>query len=128
MSPSTATPSSNYPSLSPTTVFIISTVAGTGSTGYSGDNVAATITSLYYPSAVTLDAVGNIYIADWFNSLIRKVTVSTGIITTIAGSTSVSYSGDNGPATAAGLNYAEGVALDASGTTCYYLFFFLLLS
>ena len=56
------------------------------------------------------------YIADTDNSRIRKVTVSTGIITTIAGSsTSGSYSGDNGAATAATLYYPYGVALDASG-------------
>ena len=56
------------------------------------------------------------YIADYLNNRIRKVTVSTGIITTIAGSsTSGSYSGDNGAATSATLNYPFGVALDASG-------------
>ena len=55
------------------------------------------------------------YIGDRFNHRIRKVTVSTGIITTIAGTGAVSYSGDNGPATSAALNYPEGVSLDASG-------------
>ncbi len=65
--------------------------------------------------------LGNIYIADCYNQRIRKVTVSTGIITTIAGSsTSGSYSGDNGQATSAGLNYPRDVALDSSGT--YYLY------
>ena len=57
------------------------------------------------------------YIGDWLNSRIRKVTVSTGIITTIAGSTSVGYSGDNGAATSAGLSSPFGVALDALGRT-----------
>ncbi len=57
------------------------------------------------------------YIADTSNHRIRKVTVSTGIITTIAGSsTSGGYSGDNGAATSAKLNYPQGLALDASGT------------
>ena len=55
------------------------------------------------------------YIADTWNHLIRKVTISTGIITTIAGTGSASYSGDNGAATSATLSYAFGVALDASG-------------
>ena len=55
------------------------------------------------------------YIADQSNHRIRKVTVSTGIITTIAGTGSASYSGDNGAATSATLNYPLGVAVDASG-------------
>ena len=59
--------------------------------------------------------IGNVYIADYGNHRIRKVTVSTGIITTIAGTGSASYSGDNGAATSATLNYPVGVALDASG-------------
>ena len=59
--------------------------------------------------------IGNVYIADTSNNRIRKVTVSTGIITTIAGTGSLSYSGDNGAATSATLYYPYGVALDASG-------------
>ena len=60
--------------------------------------------------------IGNVYIADTINDCIRKVTVSTGIITTIAGSsTSNGYSGDNGAATSATLYIPYGVALDASG-------------
>ena len=60
--------------------------------------------------------VGNVYIADFYNNRIRKVTVSTGIITSIAGSsTSGSYSGDNGAATSATLNEIRGLATDASG-------------
>ena len=59
--------------------------------------------------------IGNVYIADQHNHRIRKVTVSTGIITTIAGTCSSSYSGDNGAATSATLNTPFGVALDASG-------------
>ncbi len=56
------------------------------------------------------------YIADLNNNRIRKVTVSTGIITTIAGSSNTGYSGDNGAATSAALNYPHGIALDATGT------------
>ena len=60
--------------------------------------------------------IGNVYIDDYLNNRIRKVTVSTGIITTIAGSsTSDGFSGDNGAATSATLNTPEGVAVDASG-------------
>ena len=61
--------------------------------------------------------IGNVYIADSYNSRIRKVTVSTGIITTIAGTSTGSYSGDNGAATSAALHDPEGVALDVSGRT-----------
>ena len=59
--------------------------------------------------------IGNVYIADRSNNRIRKVTVSTGIITTIAGTGTASYSGDDGAATSATLNYPHGVAVDASG-------------
>ena len=55
------------------------------------------------------------YIADWYDNRVRKVTVSTGIITTIAGTGTSSFSGDNGASTSATLNGPYGVALDASG-------------
>ena len=64
--------------------------------------------------------IGNVYIADRYNHRIRKVTVSTWIITTIAGTGASSYSGDNGAATSATLNYPVGVAVDASGRILYY--------
>ena len=59
--------------------------------------------------------IGNVYIADAANHRIRKVTASTGIITTIAGTGTSSYDGDGGAATSAKLYYPCGVALDASG-------------
>ena len=62
--------------------------------------------------------IGNVYIADQYNHRIRKV--STGIISTIAGTGSTTYSGDNGAATSATLNYPQGVAVDASGRILYY--------
>ncbi len=76
--------------------------------------------------------VGNIYIGDSSNNRIRKVTVSTGVITTIAGSsTSGSYSGDNSQATVATLSFPHALAVDASGTTCqllsYWYAYFLVL-
>ncbi len=68
-----------------------------------------------------ISALGNVYIADHYNHRIRKVTISTGIISTIAGRpTSGSYSGDGGQATFATLNYPYGVALDSSGITCIH--------
>ena len=59
--------------------------------------------------------IGNVYIGDRSNHRIRKVTVSTGIITTIAGTGDAIYNGDNGAATSATLYNPIGVALDASG-------------
>ena len=94
---------------------IISTIAGTGTASYSGDNVAATSATLNYPYGVALDTASNVYIADTHNHRIRKVTVSTGIITTIAGTGTGSYSGDNGPATSATLYSTAGVTLDSAG-------------
>jgi RHS repeat-associated protein len=93
---------------------IITTVAGNGTAGYSGDGVAATSTELNYPYGVALDSAGNIYIADAGNNRIRKVTVSTGIITTVAGNGNWAFSGDGGPATNAALSPA-GIALDSAG-------------
>ena len=94
---------------------IITTIAGTGTAGYSGDNGAATSAQLRYTFGVAVDASGNVYIADTNNNRIRKITVSTGIITTIAGTGTAGYSGDNGAATSAQINYPFGVAVDASG-------------
>ena len=69
---------------------------------------------------IPLPNIGNVYIADAGNHRIRKLTLSTGIITTIAGTGTSSYSGDNGAATSATLNYQYGVALDESGRILYY--------
>ena len=69
-----------------------------------------------FTSSFPTSHLGNIYIADYDNSRIRKVTMSTGIITTIAGTGAYSYSGDNGQATSAALNSPVGVALDSAGT------------
>ena len=94
---------------------IITTIAGNGNPGYSGDGGPATSAQLQYPAAVAVDASGNVYIADWANERIRKVTASTGIITTVAGTGNRGYNGDNIPATGAELFWPFGVALDTSG-------------
>ena len=113
---------------------IITTIAGNGGTGsYSGDNGQATAATLYQPFGMAVDSsgrdytlllssclnvslLGNVYIADTSNHRIRKVAISTGIITTFAGSsTSGSYSGDRGAATSARLYRPFGVALDSAG-------------
>ncbi|MCP4570830.1 MAG: hypothetical protein GY838_00615, partial [bacterium] len=94
---------------------IITTVAGNGSHGYSGDGGPATDASLYLPEGVTVAADGSLYIADWLNNRIRKVG-NDGIITTVAGNGSPWYSGDGGPATDASLYYPEGIAVAADGS------------
>jgi trimeric autotransporter adhesin len=93
---------------------IISTVAGNGNSGYSGDGGTATLAQLDYPTGVAVDSSGNLYIADTWNSRIRKVTAG-GIISTVAGNGNSGYSGDGGTATLAQLDYPIGVAVDSSG-------------
>ena len=93
----------------------ITTVAGNGSTGFSGDGGAATNAKLYTPVGLFIDPTGNLYIADLNNNVIRKVNTS-GIISTIAGTVgSYAYSGDGGAATAAEIGRPGAIALDASG-------------
>jgi uncharacterized protein (TIGR03437 family) len=92
---------------------VITTVAGNGTEGYSGDGGPATSARLSWPSGVAVDAAGNLYIADQYNNRIRKV--SAGVITTVAGTGTPGFSGDNGPATSARLNGPYSVALDAIG-------------
>jgi sugar lactone lactonase YvrE len=93
----------------------ITTVAGNGTAGYSGDNGPATSAQLNQPYGVAVDSSGNFYIADSINNVVRKV--SGGNITTVAGQgpTLGGYSGDNGPATSAKLSHPDGVAVDSSG-------------
>src|ERR1039458_5181452 len=95
---------------------IITTVAGTGSYGFSGDGGAATDAQLSHLSGLALDSAHNLYIADYGNSRIRMVSFG-GLITTIAGDGSniPSYTGDGGLATAAQLNLPSGVAVGMDG-------------
>ena len=94
----------------------ISTVAGiSGTPGYNSDGIQATAAKLNYNWGVAIDNSGNLLIADQLNNRIRKVTLSTGIITTIAGIGTVGWGGDGGPATAAGLQGPSGVAVSISG-------------
>ncbi|MGP8214097.1 MAG: gliding motility-associated C-terminal domain-containing protein [Bacteroidia bacterium] len=93
---------------------IISTFAGTGTSGYSGDGGLATAAKLYYPASVAVDASGNVYIADNSNNRIRKVNTS-GTISTVAGDGTAGFSGDGSAATAAKLNYPEGITVDGKG-------------
>ncbi len=140
--PSTVIPS-NSPSLSTSTADIITTIAGCSVSCSYTDNGQATATTMSAPRGVAVDSsgmesiaplsflnfvtviidifdiiiliIGNVYIADSYNNRIRKVTISTGIITLIAGTGTTGFSGDNGAATSALLNNPFAVALDAAG-------------
>ena len=105
----------------------ISPAAGTGTPGYWGDGGAATAAALNQPEGISVDAGGNLYIADTINNRIREVTPN-GVITTVAGNGLATYSGDNvggtgvtassgdgGPATQSSVDFPTGVAVDASG-------------
>ncbi len=115
---------------------IISRIAGTNSGGYNGDDIFATSAQLYFPFAVTLDSSGtfdfiivyypfqflfnlfaadNVYIADEYNNRIRKVSATSSIITTIAGTGDTNFAGDGDVATNAALHRPEGVAVDEAG-------------
>jgi uncharacterized protein (TIGR03437 family) len=99
---------------------IITTVAGGGTSGLSGDGGPATSASFGGPNGVAVDASGDLYISDYGNNRIRKVTAATGIITTVAGSgplgaIGIPISGDGGAAISATLFRPTGVAVDASG-------------
>ena len=96
------------------TTGIITTVAGTGTPGYSGDTAAATAASFALPHGLTLDANGNLYLADTANHRIRRIDAATGIITTIAGDGTQTFAGDNTPATTASLDSPRSTALSPS--------------
>jgi len=89
---------------------LISTVAGTGTMGYSGDGGPATSAQLNGPNGIATDANGNLYIVDQGNHCIRMVN-SAGIISTFAGNGTMGFSGDGGQATAASLSYPSGVTV-----------------
>ena len=93
----------------------ISTIAGTGAGGFGGDGGPAAAAQLNAPSDATLDAAGNVYIADRINQRIRKVDAASGVISTIAGTGAGGFGGDGGPAAAAQFNFPNSAALDAAG-------------
>ncbi len=93
----------------------IQTVAGSSSAGYAGDGAAATSAQLDTPYGVYVDSLGNIFIADTDNSVVREVVASTGFIQTIAGNATEGYSGDGASAIGAQLFRPLSVAGDASG-------------
>ena len=93
---------------------IITTIAGNGTPGDSGDGGPAISAQLHYPEGIVFDSIGNMYFGDFDNNKIRKVDTS-GIISTFAGTGASGYTGDGGPASAATLNNPYGVAISSSG-------------
>ncbi len=94
---------------------LISTIAGNGTAGYSGDGGPATAAELNQPLSVAVDKSGNLFIADTKNSVVRELDLATGVITTYAGDGNSGISGDGGPAAAAELVSPATVAVDKSG-------------
>jgi len=92
----------------------ITTIAGTGATGFAGDGGPATAAAFDGPRGLALDGAGNLYVADDNNDRIRRIDPA-GIITTVAGSATEGFAGDGGPAVAAQLNHPRGVAVDGRG-------------
>ena len=95
---------------------VITTVAGNGTGGYSGDGGPVTSARLAFPEGVAVDNAGNLYIADWDNARVREV--SNGVITTVAGNGTWGYSGDGGAATSAQLKPLAAVALESRTAAC----------
>jgi DNA-binding beta-propeller fold protein YncE len=91
---------------------VISTIAGTGESGFAGDGGPATLARMNQPYGIVIDHVGNIYVADRLNGRVRRIDGSSSVITTLAGDGSGKYSGDNGPSVCAGLAEPNGLALD----------------
>ena len=99
---------------------VISTIAGTGASGSSGDGGISTSATLNGPRAIALDDLNNIYIADHANEKVRKVDSGTGNIATFAGTGTAGFSGDGGNATSAKLNFPIGLTADCEGSV--YIF------
>lgn len=93
---------------------IISTLAGNGTGGFSGDGGAAANAQLNYPYGVALDAAGNVYVSDYFGERVRKINPG-GIISTVAGKGNMGFSGDGGPALNAQLSGPRGIEIGPSG-------------
>jgi uncharacterized protein (TIGR03437 family) len=96
------------------TTNVITTVAGIGTPGYSGDGGPATSAQLTLPTSMALDGAGNLYIADNGNSVVRRVSAATGVITTIAGNGKLVFNAETGTATGVSVDPTR-VAIDASG-------------
>ena len=94
---------------------IITTVAGTGEEGFSGDGGPATNAKLSSPLGLAVDGAGNLFISDLYNHRVRRVDAMTGVITTVAGTGQEGFGGDGGPASIARLNSPLGLVVDGGG-------------
>src|SRR5215468_5347513 len=94
---------------------VIQTIVGTGTKGYAGDGGPALQTLLSEPFMCAFDAQGHLYVAEATNHCIRRIDPVTGMITTVAGTGAVGYSGDGGPATRATLNQPYSLQIDTNG-------------
>lgn len=96
---------------------LITTYAGTGAWGYSGDAQLANVATFWNPQGIAVDPVGNVYVADSLNQVVRRISIATGIVTTVAGIPlrPPGNAGDGGPATEAKLNNPTAVAIDGAG-------------
>ena len=97
------------------TTGMISTVAGTGVAGFAGDGGAATASQLDLPTALAVDSLGNVYVADTGNHRVRRIAAGSGGIATVAGNGVEGFAGDGGAATVASIDSPNGLALDAAG-------------
>jgi DNA-binding beta-propeller fold protein YncE len=98
---------------------IITTVAGCGEAGYSGDGGPATRARFNEPYGIAVDNAGNIYVADRHNHCVRRVDATSGIVTTFAGNGASGYNGDDGAASRAGMVEPNGLALDTAGNRLF---------
>ena len=95
---------------------VITTIAGTGSPGFSGDTTVATAANLALPHGLTSDSTGNLYLADTANHRIRRIDATTGVITTVVGDGTQAFAGDNGPPTAASLDSPTATTLSPASS------------
>ncbi len=94
---------------------LITTIAGTGTAGFSGDGGQAMVARLHLPTALAVDLGGDVYVADTRNHRIRRISGTTGTITTVAGTGVQGFAGDGGPASAAVIDSPYGLAVDGAG-------------